>query len=395
MAGLLDFVAGFGVGALGGVAEQKKANLEQKRQLNLAKLKAEYASDIETKKEERAIKQRTEIANLQQTDPAAAQEQAFIAGVKLPSAPTDTRTSTQKNVEAAAEARGLKPGTPEYSNFVADAIERSIGTPVTNINFAQQSEEVFRTELAKQDVERLGEVETRAVRALDQRSELDRLDAAIVSGQFTTGSASGFRYGVGQYATLFGMDPSEIPLIGNPVTADTIESTTELIAANLVGDITQNAAMRGSTALLEMARNSGPKLSRTPEGNAILVEVLKRKGEREIEVASLAQDYAREGGFRPEGKPSFMEAVIKLNRDDPIVTPELQERIKTATDAAPSAKDMAEQIGEGYPRVNFAADASSGLTLEQINARLDALGVKPGEKFIDSEGRRATRPLGE
>lgn len=98
MAGLLDFVAGFGVGALGGVAEQKKSNLEQKRQLNLAKLKAEYASDIETKRQERAIRERTEIANLQRTDPAAAQELAFISGIDMPTGP-EPKFQTVQNFE--------------------------------------------------------------------------------------------------------------------------------------------------------------------------------------------------------------------------------------------------------------------------------------------------------
>lgn len=394
---LLQGLLGFGAGAAAGMADLKREEISNQRKANLARLQAQYKGEAEAQKQADAEKRRREI--LETENRGEAFTEALIAGETglaeaLAPAEAPKPTAAQKDAEAIATARGLQKGTEEYNNYIANYLEQAGGPSVTNINLPQQGQEAFITAVGKQDAERLEQIETRANRSMDQMAELDRIKVALDSGQFTTGAASSFRYGLGQWATLFGMDPSEIPLIGNPVTADTIEASTELIAANLVGDITQNASMRGSTALLEMARNAGPQLSRTLEGNAILVEVMQRKAQREIEVASLAQEYVRMGSFRPEGRPSFMDAIVKLNQEDPIVTEELEERIKSAKDAAPSSQQMAEQIGDPYPRVNFSADASSGLSQQEVNARLDALGVKPGEKFMDSKGRVVTRPGG-
>lgn len=109
MAGLLDFVAGFGVGALGGVAEQKKANLEQKRQLNLAKLKAEYATDIQTKQEENKIKTMTDLMSRYREGDVAAADELRARGVDPSQSGEDT--ALMKN------ARAAYPNNPEMQRL--------------------------------------------------------------------------------------------------------------------------------------------------------------------------------------------------------------------------------------------------------------------------------------
>jgi len=80
-----------------------------------------------------------------------------------------------------------------------------------------------------------------------------------------------------------------------------------------------------------------PNLTRTPEGNKILIEVMDRVADREIEIARLVNSYIGEfGTLRPEGRKSFLEASFDLDESDPVIDDKLKQRIIEGSKKAPA-----------------------------------------------------------
>ena len=207
--------------------------------------------------------------------------------------------------------------TPEQRERLADVDEK---TPLVTVG---AEETAFQKGLGKGEAEEILGLRENAKIARRQKPEIERATLAIESGRFTPGVFSDVRVFLARLAEFVGADENVKGLLGDAATADTLDAA----SARLGIDVAKKVG-RVTNMSLTFVKDGLPSLSRTPEGNMIILEVMDRTTDREIEIAALAETYLnRYGKLRPEGQTSFFEAIADLDKEDPVITEELRERI--------------------------------------------------------------------
>jgi len=215
--------------------------------------------------------------------------------------------------------------SPTKTRFVtaSDALGKPGGKRPPIISITNESETALAKELGKRDAQRVAELEDNAQTAQRTIVEVQRMQAATESGRFTTGVFSDVRVFLSRLANFMGATDETLVLLGDAATADTLDAATNRLAveeAQKLGRITNLS--------LQFIRDSLPNLIRTPEGNIILMEVMLRTSDREIKLASLAEEFLqREGTLRPKEGRSYFQAVRDLEEEDPVITEELRRKI--------------------------------------------------------------------
>ena len=209
------------------------------------------------------------------------------------------------------------------------------------ISIIDKGRSKFFEDLGAIDAKSIETLETNAQAARRNRTEIVRMQAAIKGGQFTTGSFSDLRVFLARIATFVGLDNKITRSLGSAATADVLDAA----SANLGVEVAQKLGRITNMSILLIQR-SLPSLIRTPEGNEILLEIMDRGEQREIDKARLANDFIRRGipgegnPLRPATGKSLFEAIDDLAVTDPVLTPELLERVeKGASKAVPSFAD--------------------------------------------------------
>jgi len=251
-----------------------------------------------------------------------------------------------------------------YERDPATAARREIGRgpafapqrPLVEINTGEDRETSFATELGKVDAERFSTRLEGADRARASLPELDRMDTAIAAGRFTTGAFGNQRAFLSQVAELFGASPEDIGFgLGAPETADTLEAASAGLAVIAAQEMGRNTNMA-----LSLVKDSFPALTRTPEGNRIIIEFGRRHARRAQQVADLSERYiAEHGTVRPGGGvPSLERAISQLDEIDPIVDDALRERILQAKASAPKKREAG--------AIRFGAEESGAAALAPV-----------------------------
>ena len=211
------------------------------------------------------------------------------------------------------------------------------------VEISNVGETAFAKELGEQDAERISELQDNAQTAFRNRAEIDRMSAALESGKFATGVFADARQFLARLATFVGASEDTQALIGDAATADVLDAASKNLAVEMAQKLGRITNMS-----LGFVIDSLPALTRTPEGNKILLEVMGRTATREIELANLGDRYAREfGTLRPEGEASFFQAMRDLEESDPVITEELRKRIIGGSKKAP--KSFMEVFGGEKP----------------------------------------------
>lgn len=175
------------------------------------------------------------------------------------------------------------------------------------------------------EAERITTALDRGEQARNDLVEMGRIKEAIAGGTFQTGSFAETRQAIAQFARLMGPGAAETVegIVGSAATADNIRAATKKLALNEVPNLG-----RTLKAGLQLIQETLPDLAMTPEGNLILIEVMERVANRQIEVARIAETYMELGTTTPDGAPSYREALEALEAGDPILTDELKQRIR-------------------------------------------------------------------
>lgn len=266
------------------------------------------------------------------------------------------------------------PSSPTGSRFIPRS--EATGRPGRERSPLVSITDIGESELAKHlgrlDAERVINLEDQGQQAFRDLTEISRMRSALESGAFTTGSFSDLRVWLARAATLFGMDSTEIQLIGDAATADTLDAASSRMAvqaAERMGRITNMS--------LQFIRDSLPALTRTPEGNRILLEVMERVSQREIEIATMADQFIqRHGSLRPEGKKTFFQSLRDLEESDPVITDDLRQRIIDGSAKAPhSFKEIIGPRSEA-PRIS---------SQQEVDA------LPSGSEFIWTDGQKYTK----
>lgn len=164
--------------------------------------------------------------------------------------------------------------------------------------------------------------------ARDLMPSLDAFDAANKNGEFISGAAGGFRKSIGQWGQLLGIDPKVLEPItgGSPITAEIMDSAAQQINLKMADQVSRVTNMS-----LGFIQQAGPGIYRTPEGNAMIVELMRRSAERAIKLDDARQTYmeANGGALRPAGKQSFYDQAQKILREPLVDQNFVDEFIKT------------------------------------------------------------------
>jgi hypothetical protein len=207
-----------------------------------------------------------------------------------------------------------------------------------SINIDQRGETKFAEELGRLDAQRVDDVSEKAGVAHNKLVEIERMKIALESGRFTPGAFGHGRHFISQMAELVGISSDDIwEGLGDPAVADTLDAASMKLAAEAAKDLGRITNMS-----LGFIRDSLPALTRTRAGNEIIIEVMQRAAQREIEIAQLADEYVNTyGTLRPKDAPSFFEARNRLEKQDPIISEELKRRIEQGSRSAPQSwKDV-------------------------------------------------------
>ena len=231
------------------------------------------------------------------------------------------------------------------------------------VSIIEQGKNRMVEKLGELDAERIIQLEDDAQTAFRVKAEVTRMRAAVESGRFTTGVFSDFRVFLARFADFVGASEKTKELLGDAATSDTLDAATNRLgveAASKLGRITNMS--------LQFVKDSLPSLARTPEGNLILMEVMDRTADREIALASLANEFLqRHGTLRPEEGRSYFQAVRDLETEDPVITEELRQRIIDGS--TQETQTFAERFG-------ITSDVPTISTQEEVDA------LEPGTKFI-------------
>ena len=125
-----------------------------------------------------------------------------------------------------------------------------------------------------------------ALRAEDQIGSLDAMERLLDSGA-ATGGWEEMSMPVRQAATdIFGLDPEKL------ARQETFQAFANRLALEAKGNMTGQMSDRDIIFLQRQV----PSLANTPEGNQLLIDVMRRLAKRKIELADLADEYYAENG---------------------------------------------------------------------------------------------------
>jgi hypothetical protein len=263
--------------------------------------------------------------------------------------PTDAEVRQKLGLSPSRPLKAIAdPTSPTGERWVSE--EDAIGKPAPGrapiVSLTGLGESEFVKQVGKNDADRLKAIENDAQEAFRTKAEVDRMEAAISSGEFTTGVFSEALVFVARLGDRLGVSEDIKAFVGSAATADTLDAASNRIA------IAQAQKMSRVTNMsLTFIRDSVPNLMRTPEGNTILLEVMRRTADREIQIAQIADEMTsgETPSLRPKDKPSFFQRVRDLEETDPVITPELRAKIVgTASKAPKSWKEvLKDQLASG------------------------------------------------
>lgn len=331
---LLQGLLGFGAGAAGAFAEQKKADIDAQRQANLARLQAQYKGEVAQQQTE----QTADLIGQARGGDQRASDLLTAQGVEF-GPEEDERTSRQQNLDY--EIRLLMGANPDMS--FSDAVNQTLaGSPGTVINTGDEQPDPF----AERDVELYSQAQERAEQARNIISNASALEYLLDQEEFETGAFGDVRLRLAQISELTGLDPSQIPKIGDPGAAEAMEGIGSRLAQEVYSNVLQGTDIRGSQALFDNMRRSMFDLLYTPDGNKVLTQILKSKANYDITIARKLNEYRAKYGNQdnplfPEGEQNFYDWRAQYDATNPIFTEEVKDYINASAKNPLTSKEAA------------------------------------------------------
>lgn len=197
----------------------------------------------------------------------------------------------------------------------ADALgkEAPSGRPVPSKAEARDIKEAEA--LAAQDVKRVEPILEAGSTARTTIAQIADYRKLLESGKFETGSFADFRSMLGQVGRFIGLEGESLALldsmkIGDPAVAEAMNSLDKQLSLTFASEVSRLTNMS-----LELIQGGVTSLSKTPEGNSLILEFYENKAKQAIEIDDEYEKYvSKYGTLRPEGKPSFFESANKIKR---------------------------------------------------------------------------------
>jgi hypothetical protein len=309
-----------------------KASVDVLGQLNnnlnereLAQRMAEFDFQVQ-----QALKGPAPTANMQ--DYAMAQKDPGYAEF-LGKGPGGKTPDSVRALELRAEMAGLKPGTPEYRQFMVSG--GSGGTslsfdPATGaLSFSQgggaRLGQTIDTGLGGEYVT----MQQDALAAMRGMASLDAMEQAMADPGFYSGFGSDQIMGLKRAAAAIGIDPEGV------TSMETFGALSKQAALDAMGG---SLGTGFSNADRDFVEQQVPTLANTPEGNRALLGIQRKLQQRKIDIANLAEQYRLANG----NMTGFVQFLSEWAEANPVF-------VSTQQSAAPQSSPASiDDILKGY-----------------------------------------------
>lgn len=313
--------------------------------------------------------------------------QRDLALKEMELAAKDERPQAVREADALLQSQGMVPGSEEYKAAFPDTLKMFAITPGTTVNMGDKLSNTLYSSIIEGQKKRVQEIDADVELANSQAASADAI-SSIVKGQgegnFVTGVGAPTRALIGDSLSLLGIDPKRFDLIGDPAQADVLEAET----AKLGLAEAQNLA-RVTNMQVKFAQDSYPILTRTPKGNLILSEMVRRRAARAKKLGAyknvmlntyqhlnptyLTDAIAQEvipgldkstfvtadasSPFDANGKPvmNYDDYVSYLDRTEPLFDDQMKDLITTTVAESPNKLDVSSYLslfGNASPAPN-------------------------------------------
>jgi hypothetical protein len=239
-----------------------------------------------------------------------------------------------------SQAVGMRPSSLETAPRSPERLaqdlalaEASAARSTTNVN---PGETAFDRERGKTLAERAAEWEAASTRAAQTTSRLTRFEA--LNRQFTTGALANTTLTAGQLAQRLGIPDSVLSGLG--IARDQVaagEALRSLTSQMLVGLIGSGGfpAQNFSNADREMLERALPAIVNSPNGNAIIISILRASADRDRTVGAAWRQWVTQNGESADSVRRFqIERLPELTGQD-VLTPILQDAVPANMPDAP------------------------------------------------------------
>lgn len=204
------------------------------------------------------------------------------------------QTDTLKNLaaeNASRASRGMAPLSPlDYQTAVANA-----GTNKSIINMPPQ-EKAYDSAMGKELADMNVGIIKGAANARSNLSNLDQLQQLVSDPSVYQGFAGERVLQAKKVAKSLGIDVGEL---GGAEAIQSISNQLALNARNPAGGAGMPGAMSDSDRMF--LKEMQPGLEKTPQGNAMILDVNRKLNQRALEVENLRQSYIKKNGRLNEG----------------------------------------------------------------------------------------------
>lgn len=231
---------------------------------------------------------------------------------------TDTGDRVLPNVQTGA-AKALTPYGRAKGDFDAGHIDQPTYKAIlagagkkpgvnVSVNGGKQLG-AMETALGKKFAEQFTEREQNAIAASGTISDLNQMEELLDTG-VQTGFGQGWIDAAKRFGLQAGFDIDEAALAGQ----EGFAAITNRMILPLVKSLGHNP----TDADLRFIVQASPELSKTVEGNRLIIAALRRKAQRDIELSQMQTEFYSNNGTLS----GFASAVAAFERDNPLFNPE-------------------------------------------------------------------------
>lgn len=180
---------------------------------------------------------------------------------------------------------------------------------VTNVNVTTKEESEEAKQVGEYFGKKFGSIQDAADTAVESNLTLDMIEPLI--DRVRTGGGTESFLAAKQAAKRLGINLEEWGITDDVAEAEALESFSNKLALSLRSSGNMPGSMSDSDR--EFLKNTVPNLLKTPDGNRLLVKLMRKMNQRTIEVAQLASEYREENGRLDNGFRKFAEDYARNN----------------------------------------------------------------------------------
>lgn len=278
----------------------------------------------------------------------------YYADTAKPVIPGATGGGTQ--LERNLRAAGFEAGTPQY----AEAMQRYLFKPASQ-TVVNMPGEKYQSEFEKASGKMFAEDYSSIMRAGSSAAQNDARLRRFeeLAGKVSTGKLTPATTQVKAFGKSLGVDLEALGITDDVAPAQALDS----LATQLSMDLIQQTKGAVSDFEAKKFMDAVPSLSRTPEGNRLLIETMRRANDLARQQSKMARNYVRQNGRFDDGYYAELEA---FHAQNPLFTPEIEKQIGSISAApAPQVGQPTEEVEAVNPQTGQTAVFRNGAWVDK------------------------------